>query len=279
MLTIKCGEKLMDFQVPKIMGIVNVTLDSFYEGSRVSEEASLLSRIQRFILDGADIIDVGAVSTRPYADDVSEEEEMGRIEGALSLIVKHFPGVIVSVDTFRSEVARMAVDKGAHMINDISGGNRDALMFKTLGKLNVPYVLTHSRGDSKTMMSMQAYDNIVVDVIQELSEKVERLRNLGVKDILIDPGFGFAKSVEQNYELLNQLEFLSIFDAPILVGISRKSMIYKLLGLRPEEALNGTTALNMAALLKGANVLRVHDVKEASEVRALHSALSVSHIV
>jgi dihydropteroate synthase len=269
-LMIKCVDKLIDLHQPLVMGIINVTPDSFHEGSRVQDDALLLSRVQSFISQGVGIVDVGAVSTRPGAEEVSETIEIERIENAVRLIANHFPSLIISVDTFRSNVARMAIDHGAHIVNDVSGGSLDKHMFATIAELNVPYILMHSRGNSQNMQDLTNYNNVTIDVIKELSEKVHVLRELGVKDIIIDPGFGFAKTLEQNFKLLNELALFSSLGCPILVGLSRKSMIYKTLNTSPKESLNGTTALNMVALLNGANILRVHDVKEAREVVELY---------
>ena len=269
-LMIKCVDKLIDLHQPLVMGIINVTPDSFHEGSRVQDDALLLSRVQSFISQGVGIVDVGAVSTRPGAEEVSETIEIERIENAVRLIANHFPSLIISVDTFRSNVARMAIDHGAHIVNDVSGGSLDKHMFATIAELNVPYILMHSRGNSQNMQDLTNYNNVTIDVNKELSEKVHVLRELGVKDIIIDPGFGFAKTLEQNFKLLNELALFSSLGCPILVGLSRKSMIYKTLNTSPKESLNGTTALNMVALLNGANILRVHDVKEAREVVELY---------
>jgi dihydropteroate synthase len=269
-LMIKCVDKLIDFHQPLVMGIINVTPDSFHEGSRVQDDALLLSRVQSFISQGVGIVDVGAVSTRPGAEEVSEDIEIERIENAVRLIAKHFPSLIISVDTFRSTVARKAIQQGAHIVNDVSGGSLDIHMFETIAELNVPYVLMHSRGNSQNMQDLTNYTNVTLDVIKELSEKVHVLRGLGVNDIIIDPGFGFAKTLEQNFKLLNELALFSSLGCPILVGLSRKSMIYKSLNASPKDSLNGTTALNMVALLNGANILRVHDVKEAREVVELY---------
>jgi dihydropteroate synthase len=269
-LMIKCVDKLIDFHQPLVMGIINVTPDSFHEGSRVQDDALLLSRVQSFISQGMGIVDVGAVSTRPGAEEVSEAIEIERIENAVRLIAKHFPSLIISVDTFRSNVARLAIQQGAHIVNDVSGGSLDKHMFATIAELNVPYILMHSRGNSQNMQDLTNYNNVTIDVIKELSEKVHVLRELGVKDIIIDPGFGFAKTLEQNFKLLKELALFSSLGCPILVGLSRKSMIYKSLNASPKDSLNGTTALNMVALLNGANILRVHDVKEAREVVELY---------
>jgi dihydropteroate synthase len=273
MMTIKIGDKLMDFSTPKIMGILNVTPDSFYSKSRVTEQSALLSRVQQFTLEGADIIDLGAVSTRPGAKVIAEQEEIDRLIPAVIAIKKCFPNCVISVDTFRSSVARLAVKQGADIINDVSGGNFDEAMFSSIAELDVPYVLTHGRGTSETMEGLTNYTNVVTDVVRELSIKLKRLRDLSVNDVIIDPGFGFAKTIDQNYELMKHLGAFQVLDAPILVGISRKSMVYKLLNTSLADSLNGTTALNMAALMNGASILRVHDVKAAVEVRRIFNKL------
>ena len=270
---IKCGDKLIDLSHPLVMGIINVTPDSFFEGSRVQEDAVLLSRIQSFISQGMDIVDIGAVSTRPGADPVSEQVELERIERAVSLTSEHFPSLLISVDTFRSSVARKAVQSGAHIVNDVSGGNLDSNMFQTVAELKVPYILMHSRGDAQNMQELTDYKNVTMDVIKELSLKVAELHKLGVHDVIVDPGFGFAKTVNQNFELLSKLNYFDVLGCAVLAGLSRKSMIYKTLNTSPKEALNGTTALNMVALLNGAKILRVHDVKEAKEAVNLYTML------
>jgi dihydropteroate synthase len=223
--------------------------------------------------DGADFIDVGGYSTRPGADDTSEAEELARVTPVIRKIIQHFPEAIISIDTFRSKVARQAINEGASLINDISGGNLDNHMFETVASQNVPYILMHSRGDPKTMKSLTHYHHLLKDIVLELSRKVSELHSLGVKDIIVDPGFGFAKTIDQNFELLNQLDYLQILEKPLLAGVSRKSMIWKTLGVTPTDALNGTTALNTIALSKGACILRVHDVKEAVECVKLAAKL------
>ncbi len=257
---------LMDFSVPRVMAIANINEDSFYEGSRLSGEKEILRRVEEFLNEGADIIDVGAISTRPNADLSDLKTELNRLIPAIRLIRKEFPDTVLSVDTFRSEAARQAIDEGADMINDVYGGRYDEEMFKTIGELQVPYVLMHSRGFSHDMIEKSGYDNVANDVIKELSEKVSQLFDAGVKDIIIDPGFGFAKTIEENFKLLNDLESLKVFDSPILAGLSRKSMIYRSLNLDPEQALNGTTVLNTVAYMKGARLFRVHDVKPVKEM-------------
>ena len=265
-LYINVNGRLMDLSEPQVMGILNVTPDSFYAGSHGVTEGYIIDRIHQIMNEGASIIDIGACSTRPGADEVSIEEEMSRLRMGLALIRKHRPDAIVSVDTYRADVAKMCVEEyGAAIINDISAGQMDKDMFTTIARLGIPYIIMHMKGTPKDMQVNPEYDHFLKEVFYYFSEKVQRLRDLGVKDIIIDPGFGFGKTLEHNYELMNHLEEFSLFELPLLVGVSRKSMIYKLLGTTPEEALNGTTALNTVALLKGAHILRVHDVREAVE--------------
>ena len=265
-LYINVNGRLMDLSEPQVMGILNVTPDSFYAGSHGVTEGYIIDRIHQIMNEGASIIDIGACSTRPGADQVSAEEEMSRMRMGLELIRKHRPDAIVSVDTYRADVAKMCVEEyGAAIINDISAGQMDKDMFTTIARLGIPYIIMHMKGTPKDMQVNPEYDHFLKEVFYYFSEKVQRLRDLGVKDIIIDPGFGFGKTLEHNYELMNHLEEFSLFELPLLVGVSRKSMIYKLLGTTPEEALNGTTALNTVALLKGAHILRVHDVREAVE--------------
>lgn len=270
---VKKNLKFLDFEYPKIMGIINLTSDSFFKDSRVQNETMLLKRIEKFILEGAEIIDIGAMSTRPGAPLIDESIEFKKIRFALELITKHFPEVLLSVDTVRSNVAAMSCDLGTSLINDVSGGDYDYKMFEVISKFKIPYVLTHSRGNSQNMQTLTEYDNIIQDIAQSLSLKIKKLNEIGISEILIDPGFGFAKNLDQNYQILNNLEYFKVLNCPILIGISRKSMIYKELGINPEDALNGTTALHMYALLKGANIIRVHDVREAKEVIQLHHKL------
>ena len=265
-LYINVNGRLMDLSEPQVMGILNVTPDSFYAGSHGVTEGYIIDRTHQIMNEGASIIDIGACSTRPGADQVSAEEEMSRMRMGLELIRKHRPDAIVSVDTYRADVAKMCVEEyGAAIINDISAGQMDKDMFTTIARLGIPYIIMHMKGTPKDMQVNPEYDHFLKEVFYYFSEKVQRLRDLGVKDIIIDPGFGFGKTLEHNYELMNHLEEFSLFELPLLVGVSRKSMIYKLLGTTPEEALNGTTALNTVALLKGAHILRVHDVREAVE--------------
>lgn len=251
------------------MAIVNVTPDSFYAGSRFESESEILKRVEKVLTEGASLIDVGGYSSRPKAKDIPLEEEKSRVGNAIKSIVKNFPNALISVDTFRSEIAEIAVDEGAGIVNDVSGGNLDEAMFTTIARLNVPYVLMHMRGNPQTMTAQTNYQNLIVDIIEDLRQKAFQLRALGVKDIIIDPGFGFAKTREQNFELLNKLELFQIFNAPVMVGLSRKSMIWKTLEINPDDALNGTTALHAIAAMKGATLFRVHDVKECRQVLKL----------
>lgn len=261
--------KLMDLGQPKIMGILNTTPDSFYTGSRAGGFSEIKNRVSQMVEEGVDIIDVGGYSTRPKAEEVSVREELGRILPAIEFIGKMYQQIPVSVDTFRTEVAKEAVAAGAAIVNDVSGGNLDDQMFETVTHLQVPYILMHMRGTPATMSSLNQYQDLIVEVIRELEMKINRLSELGVKDIIVDPGFGFAKNVEQNYLMLKHLEQFQVLDRPVLAGLSRKSMIWKKLAIEPEEALNGTSVLNTVALMKKAAILRVHDVKEAVEVRNL----------
>lgn len=264
--TINAGGRLLDLQKPVVMGILNATPDSFYAGSRTQTEAEIAARVHQIVDEGAGIIDVGAYSSRPGADDVPAEEEARRLRHALDIVRREAPDAIISVDTFRADVAKMCVEEGgAHIINDISGGTLDKNMFRTVARLRVPYILMHIQGEPHTMQQAPHYDNLEQEVFLFLSQRVDQLRQLGVADIILDPGFGFGKTLAHNYELMNRLEDFREFDLPLLVGISRKSMIYKLLGTTPVEALGGTIALNTIALMKGAHILRVHDVRAAVE--------------
>ena len=265
-LYINVNGRLMDLSEPQVMGILNVTPDSFYAGSRSETEKDIVQRLHQIIDEGASIIDIGGYSSRPNAEHISAAEEMNRLRNGLEIIRKHSPNAVVSVDTFRADVAKMCVEEyGVAIINDISAGQMDEQMFPTIAKLGVPYIIMHMKGTPQDMQVSPKYDHFLKEIFYYFSEKVQKLRDLGVKDIIIDPGFGFGKTLEHNYELMNHLEEFNLFELPLLVGVSRKSMIYKLLGTTPEEALNGTTALHTIALLKGANILRVHDVKEAVE--------------
>lgn len=266
---IKVNGKLMDLSVLRIMGIINVNEDSFYQGSRVTDDRQIISRVEQFVKEGVEIIDIGGISTRPGADLFTVDEELARVIPRIEQVRKQFPDVILSIDTFRSEVALAAVNAGVSIINDVYGGRYDDNMFPTVASTGVPYILMHSRGDSSNMQMKTSYENLVQDVVKELSNPLVRLRELGVLDIIIDPGFGFAKTVSQNYELLKSLCLLETLNCPLLVGVSRKSMIYKKLGVSPAESLNGTTILNTLAVLNGAGIIRVHDAREAYEIKRL----------
>ncbi|MCQ2239256.1 MAG: dihydropteroate synthase [Bacteroidaceae bacterium] len=278
--TINTNGKLMDLSTPQVMGILNITPDSFYAGSRVEDEAEITRRVTQIISEGADMIDVGAYSSRPGADDVTPEEEMKRLRKGLGIVRKLYPEAVVSVDTFRADVAQMCVEEfDVQIINDISGGMLDANMFATVARLGVPYILMHMKGTPQTMQNQPHYDNVVREVMLYFAEKVQQLRDLGAKDIILDPGFGFAKTLDHNYQLMEHLEDFRLLELPILVGVSRKSMIYRLLDSTPQEALNGTTVLNTVALMKGANILRVHDVKECVEAVRITETMRNHHAI
>lgn len=270
MHTLNLRGKLYSLCEPKIMGILNVTPDSFYAESRTSNEEHIAARVQQLMDDGADMIDIGGYSSRSGADDVSSEEEMNRLRRGLRVVRRLYPEVPISVDTFRADVARMCVEEeGADIINDISGGMMDRQMFRTVARLGVPYILMHMQGTPDTMQQAPHYDNLRREVMLYFAERIDRLCQMGAKDIIVDPGFGFGKTLEHNYELFHHLDDFNLFNLPLLVGISRKSMIYKLLGGTPQTSLNGTTVLNTIALMKGAHILRVHDVKEAVEAKRI----------
>lgn len=270
MHTLNLRGKLYSLCEPKIMGILNVTPDSFYAESRTSNEEHIAARVQQLMDEGADMIDIGGYSSRPGADDVSPEEEMNRLRRGLRVVRRLYPEVPISVDTFRADVARMCVEEeGADIINDISGGMMDRQMFRTVARLGVPYILMHMQGTPDTMQQAPHYDNLRREVMLYFAERIDRLCQMGAKDIIVDPGFGFGKTLEHNYELFHHLDDFNLFNLPLLVGISRKSMIYKLLGGTPQTSLNGTTVLNTIALMKGAHILRVHDVKEAVEAKRI----------
>ncbi len=258
--------ELIDLSTPQVMGILNLTPDSFFEGSRIQTEAQTIARVQQILDEGGTMVDVGAYSSRPDGVDISAEEEMDRLATGLRVINQHFPDIVISVDTFRAEVAARCVEEfGVSIINDISGGELDSKMFETVARLQVPYIMMHMKGTPQTMQQCTDYDCFIKEIFLYFAKKIAQLRQLGVNDIILDPGFGFAKTLEHNYELMAQLQDFEVFELPMLVGVSRKSMIYKLLNTAPADALNGTTALNAVALMKGANILRVHDVKQAVE--------------
>lgn len=276
--TINVRGKLLDLSKPCVMGILNVTPDSFYAESRKQSEEDILRRVNEILEQEATIIDIGAYSSRPGANEVSPEEETERLTHALTIIRKAYPEVIISIDTFRANVAETCVrNYGADIINDISGGELDKNMFETVARLQVPYILMHMKGTPQNMQQDTHYDNLLADILQYFGRKIDELHELGVNDIILDPGYGFAKTLEQNYELLHEQEALLQFGLPLLVGISRKSMIYRLLDTTPQDALNGTSVLNTIALTKGANILRVHDVREAVEtIKIVNACYSIS---
>lgn len=271
---INVNGRLMDLSSPQVMGILNVTPDSFYAGSRKQTEAEIAARAQQILTEGGSIIDIGAYSSRPNAEHISAEEEMKRLRNGLQIICREHPEAVISVDTFRADVARMCVEEyGVAIVNDIAAGEMDSEMFSTIARLGVPYIIMHMQGTPQDMQQHPHYEDVLREVLFYFSEKVQHLRDIGVKDIILDPGFGFGKNLAHNYELLNRMEEFAIFKLPVLIGVSRKSMIYKLLDTTPEEALNGTTVLHTIALMKGANILRVHDVKEAVETVRLVNAM------
>lgn len=271
---INCRGRLVDLSSPRVMGIVNVTPDSFYPASRMKSLDDVMRRVEEVLKQGGDMVDLGAFSSRPGAEHISAEKEIARLVPAVQLIRKHFPDIVISVDTFRADVAEKAViDGGADIINDIAGGEMDTLMFDTVARLNVPYILMHMQGTPQNMQNAPYYKDVTAEVSLSLARRVDILRSAGVKDIIIDPGFGFGKTLSHNFQLLDEMEQLAYFQLPILVGFSRKSMIYKLLNTDPEGALNGTTVLNTIALSKGADILRVHDVREAVQCVKLWSQL------
>ena len=256
---------LQTFEKPVVMGILNVTPDSFYASSRVVKDDEVLRRAEEMIKDGASLLDIGGYSSRPGAQDISVEEEMRRVTGPIEVIKKAFPDTLLSIDTFRSKVARAAVEAGADIINDISGGQLDEDMFNTAAALGCPYVMMHMRGTPQDMMDRTDYERVITAIIQFFSTQISKAERAGIQDIIIDPGFGFSKNVDQNFEVMRQLEMLHILEKPLLIGVSRKSMIHKTLDITADQSLNGTTVLNTIALMKGAHILRVHDVKEAVE--------------
>ena len=274
MKTINCKGKLIDLSTPKVMGILNLTPDSFYDGGKLTSETDILVQAEKMLTEGATFLDLGGYSSRPGAEFVSEEEEIQRVLPVVELLLKEFPETLISIDTFRSEVARKTVKAGAAMINDISGGSLDENMFIKIGKLQVPYIMMHMRGTPEMMMQNTNYNDLIKEVLFYFSEKIAKARSFGINDIIADPGFGFSKTTEQNFELLNALELFEVLNIPLLVGVSRKSMIHKTLNISAEKALNGTTALHAIALQKGASIVRVHDVKEAVECIKLTQLLN-----
>lgn len=272
-MTINCKGKLIDLSKPKVMGILNLTPNSFFDGGKYTNEEEIVAQVQKMLSEGATFIDIGAYSSKPNAEFVSVSEELARIVPVVELLINHYPNILISIDTFRSEVAENCILKGAALINDISAGKLDDLMLAVIAKYNVPYIMMHMKGTPQTMQTLTQYDAIVEEVLLYFSERIAAARSLGINDLIVDPGFGFAKTLEQNYELLQKMELFGQLNLPILAGISRKSMIYKVLNCNASESLNGTTTLNTVSLMKGANILRVHDVKEAMECVALFNAL------
>lgn len=273
-MTINCNGTLIDLSTPKVMGILNVTPNSFYDGGKHSEWDSIRQQVEKMLEEGADFIDIGAYSSKPNATFVSEVEELNRLVPTIDNLVATFPQLILSVDTFRASVARAAVAQGVAMVNDISAGLLDTQMLPTVGQLKVPYIMMHLRGTPQTMQSLTTYEELVKEMIFYFTERIAAARSFGISDLILDPGFGFAKTLEQNYEVLHKMDLFSSLELPLLAGISRKSMIYNVLENSPQEALNGTTVLNTIALQKGAKILRVHDVKEAVECIKLVAKLN-----
>lgn len=274
-MTINCNGELIDLSIPKVMGILNVTPDSFFDGGRYTNDCEVLQRVEQMLTDGATFIDVGGYSSKPNAVAVTVQEEKARTIPVVASIVQHFPEAIVSIDTFRSDVAQLCLDQGAAIVNDISAGLLDPLMLKIIANYQVPYIMMHTKGTPQTMSALAQYDDLVKEILFYFSERIVAARSLGISDLIVDPGFGFAKTIDQNFELLRHLDIFKTLDLPILAGVSRKSMIHKTLQIKPEEALNGTTVLNTLALEKGAAILRVHDVKEAVETIKLWQKVSI----
>jgi dihydropteroate synthase len=273
-MTINCKGQLVDLSVPKVMGILNVTPNSFFDGGKYKNETELLTRVEKMITEGATFIDVGAYSSKPNAEFVSEEEEISRVIPVVNLLQKHFPDTLLSIDTFRAGVAKACIENGAAIINDISAGMLDDKMMETIAKYNVPYIMMHMKGTPQTMQTLTQYENLIKEMLFYFSERIAFARALGINDVIVDPGFGFSKTLDQNYAILQNLELFQMLELPLLAGVSRKSMIYKTLDSNAEMALNGTTVLNTIALTKGAKILRVHDVKEAVECVTLFNKLN-----
>lgn len=272
-LTLNCSGKILSLHQPVVMGILNVTPDSFYDGGKYQNEKAVLNQVEKMLQDGAAIIDIGGMSSRPGAEIISEKEELNRVIPHLINIQKEFPDAIVSIDTINSKIAKAAIENGASLVNDISSGRIDEKMFETVAELGVPYVLMHMQGKPKDMQKNPNYENVIQEILDFFIKEIDKLQNLGIKDIVLDVGFGFGKTVQHNYQILKNLHVFKMLEYPILAGISRKSMIHKVLDITPKEALNGTTALHMVALQQGAKILRVHDVKEAVEVVKLFNVL------
>lgn len=273
-MTIRCKGELIDLSTPKVMGILNITPNSFYDGGKYKNETEILLKTEKMLLEGATFIDIGAYSSKPKAEFVSEKEELNRIIPVVKLILDHFPETLISIDTFRSKIARNCIELGATIINDISAGNLDSKMLEVVAEYKIPYIMMHMRGNPQTMQTMTNYKNIVKEMLNYFSEKIYKARSYGINDLIIDPGFGFSKNLEQNFEVLQKMELFNILELPLLAGFSRKSMIYKTLNSSAEMSLNGTSVLNTVALTKGAKILRVHDVKEAVECITLFDKIN-----
>jgi len=273
-MLINCKGQLIDLTAPKVMGILNITPNSFFDGGKYKSDNEIVTQVEKMLEDGATFIDIGAYSSKPNAEFVSQEQEISRIVPTVELILKKFPKAVISIDTFRSEVAKAGIENGASIINDISAGELDSKMLETIGTYNVPYIMMHMRGNPQTMQSLTHYEDITKEMLFYFSEKVKNARSFGINNLILDPGFGFAKTIEQNYEVLQKMELLNLLELPVLAGVSRKSMIYKILNCTPAEALNGTSIINTIALTKGAKILRVHDVKEATECVLLYNKIS-----
>ena len=273
-MTINCKGQLIDLSKPKVMGILNVTPNSFFDGGKYKNADEIVAQVQKMLSEGATFIDIGAYSSKPNAEFVSVEEEIARIVPIVELLVQQFPNILISIDTFRSKVAEACILKGAAIINDISAGKLDDLMLGVVAKYKVPYIMMHMRGTPQTMTTLTQYEDVVKEVLLYFSERIAAARSLGINDLIVDPGFGFAKTLEQNYEILQKMELFQQLELPILSGVSRKSMVYKVLNTNASESLNGTTTLNTISLLKGVSILRVHDVKEAMECVTLFNAMN-----
>ncbi|MCD0469261.1 dihydropteroate synthase [Flavobacterium sp. JAS] len=274
-MLINCKGQLIDLSIPKVMGILNVTPNSFFDGGKYKNEAEIISQVDKMLSEGATFIDIGAYSSKPSAEFVTEQEEIERIVPVIELILKHFPETLLSIDTFRAAVTKASIESGAALINDIAAGELDDKMVEVIAQYNVPYIMMHMRGNPQTMQSLTQYDDIVKEMLFYFSEKVKHARSLGINDLILDPGFGFAKTTDQNYEVLQKMELFNLLELPVLAGVSRKSMIYKTLGNTAQDALNGTTVINTIALTKGAKILRVHDVKEAMECVTLFEKMGL----
>ena len=274
-MLINCKGQLIDLSIPKVMGILNVTPNSFFDGGKYKNEEEIIAQAGKMLSEGATFIDIGAYSSKPSAEFVTEAEEIERIVPVIELILKHFPEALLSIDTLRSKIAKASIESGAAIINDIAAGELDDKMFDVIAKYNVPYIMMHMRGNPQTMQSMTQYEDIIKEMLFYFSEKVKKARSLGINDLILDPGFGFAKTTDQNYEVLQKMELFNLLELPVLAGVSRKSMIYKTLNNTAQEALNGTTVLNTIALTKGAKILRVHDVKEAVECVTLLNKINI----